>query len=80
MTRRQLYNYILNEHKCTQRVLPEGQARCIYFENPKNDRYATLNTPIDDREMLPATVRAICLALGIPIPSALEPPVNFSHN
>lgn len=80
MTRRELYNYITQTHKCKQRVLPEGEARCIYFENPKNSGYATLNTPIDDREMFPATVRAICLSLGIPIPAALEPPAIFSTN
>ncbi len=71
MTRRQLYRWIIN-HGCDQSPLPEfTTARCIYFENLKTGGYATLNTPIDDREMLPETVREICISLNIETPPNL---------
>jgi len=78
MTRRELYYYIKG-HKCEEVFLPEGNARCVYFENPKTGGYATLNTPIDDREMFPTTIRAICISLGIEIPPNLGTP-KFSKN
>ena len=78
MTRRELYYYIKG-HGCIEVFLPEGAARCVYFENPKTNGYATLNTPIDDREVYPTTVRAICLGLGIELPPNQQPP-SFSHN
>lgn len=71
MTRRQLYRWIL-KHGCEQASLPDQTtAFVIYFENPRTGGYATLNTPIGDREMRPTTVRAICMSLGIEIPPDL---------
>jgi hypothetical protein len=47
----------------------------------KTGGYATLNTPIDDREMFPTTIRAICISLGIEIPPNLKTDsLKFSNN
>jgi hypothetical protein len=72
MTKRQLYNWIL-EHGCKQHALPnQTTMRLIYFENPRTGGYATLNIPIDDKEMYPNTIVAICVSLNIELPPKIE--------
>lgn len=66
MTRKEIYNWIVNIHKCEIIQLPEGRAMCVYFINRKTNGRATLNTPIDDRPLTMIEAIAICTSLGIP--------------
>ena len=66
MTRKDIYDQIVNVHKCEIVLLPEGRAMCVYFINRKTNGRATLNTPIDDRRVTMLEATAICTSLGIP--------------
>lgn len=66
MTRKEIYNWVVNVHKCEIVILPEGQARCVYFINRRTNGRATLNTPIDERSLTMVEAIAICVSLGIP--------------
>jgi len=68
MTRKEVYNWIIKQNCQQEPLSDQTTVFCILFINPKTKRTATLNTPIDNREMLIATISQICYQLGIEIP------------
>lgn len=68
MTRADLYDWV-RAHSCHIEPLAEHKAKVIKVINPKNNRYAFLNLPIDERPVRDCTVYRICTLLSIPIPT-----------
>jgi hypothetical protein len=80
MTRQALYEWVVDTHKCIP--LPEiiSSAPCLYVQNNKTKRRATLIVPIDDRYVKNMTVIATCTQLGIPVPPGLEDEAGYFND
>lgn len=73
MTREELVLW-LNAYDCTQEPI-EGvnvTGRQIKYVNPKNNRYAYIDLPIDDREVPAYLVIHVCMKLGIEFPDCVK--------
>ena len=68
MTRADLFDWI-RSHGCIPEPLPEHKAHVIMITNPRNDREAWINLPINNTEVNDYTIFLICNRLGIPIPT-----------
>lgn len=60
----------LQAHQCLPEVEEtiNSTAYAVKFVNQSNGRHAYVNTPLNSRLVRPATVKQICLQLGIPLP------------
>lgn len=83
MTREDLYDW-LTVHKCTVEPLPTNtKGNAIKMFNPSTNRYAYIDTPINDKPVNDYTVCKICFILGVECPdecSHMKPLTTFIKN
>jgi hypothetical protein len=73
MTRADLYDWLRIECGCiTQPIGEHTRGNVVIIRDPKNNRTAFLDTPIDGRPVNDYTACHICCLLGVQIPDGVK--------